>query len=238
MKSVLITGATRGIGRATAELFLKEGYKVLFIYGKSEQQALELASMGAFGYRADLSKEEEIKAVCERILSEHEGVDVLINNAGIAHFSLVTDVTFEDWQRVRCVNLDAPFLLSKAFLPYMIRKQSGRIINVSSMWGQVGASCEVAYSTAKAGVIGLTKALAKEVGPSGITVNCLCPGLIDTDMNAMLDEESIRAIEEETPLGRMGKPLEVAESCLFLASEKASFITGQILGINGGLVIT
>jgi 3-oxoacyl-[acyl-carrier protein] reductase len=238
MKSVLITGATRGIGRATAELFLKEGYKVLFIYSQSTEKAKELSAMGAFGYRADLSKTEEIESVCDKILQEHGGVDVLINNAGVAHFSLATDLTLEDWQRVRTVNLDAPLLLSKAFLPYMIKQKSGRIVNVSSMWGQVGASCEVAYSAAKAGVIGLSKALAKEVGPSGITVNCICPGLIDTEMNGSLDEETVKSIEEETPLCRMGRPEEVAQTCFFFASEKASFITGQVVGVNGGLVIT
>lgn len=238
MKSVLITGATRGIGRATAELFLKEGYKVLFIYSQSTKKAKELSAMGAFGYRADLSKTEEIESVCDKILQEHGGVDVLINNAGVAHFSLATDLTLEDWQRVRTVNLDAPLLLSKAFLPYMIKQKSGRIVNVSSMWGQVGASCEVAYSAAKAGVIGLSKALAKEVGPSGITVNCICPGLIDTEMNGSLDEETVKSIEEETPLCRMGRPEEVAAACFFFASEKASFITGQVVGVNGGLVIT
>jgi 3-oxoacyl-[acyl-carrier protein] reductase len=238
MRSVLITGATRGIGRATAELFLKEGYKVLFIYSQSTEKAKELSAMGAFGYRADLSKTEEIESVCDKILQEHGGVDVLINNAGVAHFSLATDLTLEDWQRVRTVNLDAPLLLSKAFLPYMIKQKSGRIVNVSSMWGQVGASCEVAYSAAKAGVIGLSKALAKEVGPSGITVNCICPGLIDTEMNGSLDEETVKSIEEETPLCRMGRPEEVAQTCFFFASEKASFITGQVVGVNGGLVIT
>jgi 3-oxoacyl-[acyl-carrier protein] reductase len=238
MKSVLITGATRGIGRATAELFLKEGYKVLFIYSQSTEKAKELSAMGAFGYRADLSKTEEIESVCDKILQEHGGVDVLINNAGVAHFSLATDLTLEDWQRVRTVNLDAPLLLSKAFLPYMIKQKSGSIVNVSSMWGQVGASCEVAYSAAKAGVIGLSKALAKEVGPSGITVNCICPGLIDTEMNGSLDEETVKSIEEETPLCRMGRPEEVAAACFFFASEKASFITGQVVGVNGGLVIT
>ena len=238
MKSVLITGATRGIGRACAELFLKEGYRVLFLYNKSTDKAEALEKMGAIGYRVDLSQDGERDAVCETILKEQGGVDVLINNAGISHFSLATEISGEDWARVRGVNLDAPLMLSKVFLPHMIHQKNGRIINISSMWGQVGSSCEVAYSTAKAGVIGLTKALAKEVGPSGITVNCVCPGLIDTDMNACLSDETISEIKEETPLCRLGTPIEVAELCLYLASEKASFITGQIIGINGGLVIT
>lgn len=238
MKSVLITGATRGIGRGCAELFLKEGYKVLFIYNSRKDLAKELEAAGAVGYCADLGNREEREGVCQKILCAHGGVDVLINNAGIAHFSLATEITNEDWERVRAVNLDAPLMLCRAFLSHMISQKEGRIINISSMWGQVGSSCEVAYSTAKAGVIGLSKALAKEVGPSGITVNCLCPGLIDTDMNGTLDEATILSIKEETPMMRLGTPLDVAEVCLFLASEKASFITGQVLGVNGGLVIT
>lgn len=238
MKSVLITGATRGIGRACADLFLKEGYRVLFLYHKSEDKAEELKRLGAVGYRVDLADEEQRDAVFTALLEEQGGVDVLINNAGVAQFSLITHITSEEWRRVRAVNLDAPLMLSKLFLPHMIHQQKGCVINISSMWGQVGSSCEVAYSTTKAGVIGLTKALAKEVGPSGITVNCICPGLIDTDMNSTLSKETLAQIREETPLGRLGRAEEVAELCLFLASDKASFITGQIIGINGGLVIT
>lgn len=238
MKTVLITGGSRGIGRAAVELFLEKGYKVLFIYHASKQQAEQLEALGAVGYRADLSVKEECARVAELILKEQGGVDVLINNAGISHFSLFTDLKNDEWKRVCAVNLDAPIYLTRAFLPHMIGQKWGRIVNISSMWGQVGSSCEVAYSTAKAGLIGFTKALAKEEGPSGITVNCICPGLIDTDMNGALDEETIGAIVSETPLMRMGRPEDVASCCLYLASQQASFITGQIIGVNGGLVIT
>ena len=238
MKTVLITGGSRGIGRAAVELFLEKGYKVLFIYHASKQQAEQLEALGAVGYRADLSVKEECARVAELILKEQGGVDVLINNAGISHFSLFTDLKNDEWKRVCAVNLDAPIYLTRAFLPHMIGQKWGRIVNISSMWGQVGSSCEVAYSTAKAGLIGFTKALAKEEGPSGITVNCICPGLIDTDMNGALDEETIGAIVSETPLMRMGRPEDVASCCLYLASKQASFITGQIIGVNGGLVIT
>ncbi|MBP3322528.1 MAG: 3-oxoacyl-ACP reductase FabG [Clostridia bacterium] len=238
MKRVVITGGTRGIGRATAELFLKNGYEVVFIYRSSEEKARELEALGAKGYRADLEKEQECARVAREILEQEGTADVLINNAGIAHFSLFTDLKNEEWRRICAVNLDAPIYLSRAFLPGMISQKSGRIINISSMWGQVGSSCEVAYSTAKSGLLGFTKALAKEVGPSGITVNCLCPGLIDTDMNGTLDEQTVKEIVEETPLCRMGRASDVAFACLYLASEEADFVTGQVMGINGGLVIT
>lgn len=238
MKTVLITGGSRGIGKAAVELFLKNGYKVLFIYHSAQKEAQTLSAKGAIAYRADLSSAEECQRIAEQILKEQGGVDVLINNAGIAHFALFTDLKNEEWDRVRAVNLDAPIYLTRAFLPYMIGNKWGRIVNVSSMWGQVGSSCEVAYSTAKAGLLGFTKALAKEEGPSGITVNCICPGLIDTDMNGGLDEQTLKEIVDETPLSRMGTPLDVASLCLFLASEEASFITGQVIGVNGGLVIT
>ncbi len=237
MKTVLITGGSRGIGRACVELFLKEGYRVAFIYHHSKGAAEELEKLGAIGFQADLSSAKECKEVTERIIARLGGVDVLINNAGVALFALATYTSDEEWQRVRSINLDAPFLLCRSFLPYMIAQKEGRIINVSSMWGQVGASCEVAYSAAKAGVIGLTKALAKEVGPSGITVNCIAPGVIDTDMNAGLSLQDRTVLIDETPAGRLGTAEEVAELCLYLSGAQASFITGQVLGINGGLVI-
>ncbi len=171
MRRVLVTGGTRGIGRAVAEAFLQRGDRVLFLYRKSEEQAEELRQLGAVGYRCDLSDLSALKETCKRILAEEGSVQVLVNNAGIAQFSLLHEVTDEMWEAVRSVNYDAPFYLTRAFLPGMIRQKYGRILNISSMWGQVGASCEVAYSAAKAGVIGFTKALAKEVGPSGITDN-------------------------------------------------------------------
>ncbi|HCH67759.1 MAG: 3-oxoacyl-ACP reductase FabG [Clostridiales bacterium] len=237
MRRVLVTGGTRGIGRAVAEAFLQRGDRVLFLYRKSEEQAEELRQLGAVGYRCDLSDLSALKETCKRILAEEGSVQVLVNNAGIAQFSLLHEVTDEMWEAVRSVNYDAPFYLTRAFLPGMIRQKYGRILNISSMWGQVGASCEVAYSAAKAGVIGFTKALAKEVGPSGITVNCIAPGVVDTEMNAGLSGDTRKELKEETPLGRLGTPLDVAKACIFLSSEDGAFITGQVLGVNGGLVI-
>lgn len=237
MRRVLVTGGTRGIGRAVAEAFLQRGDRVLFLYRKSEEQAEELRQLGAVGYRCDLSDLSALKETCKRILAEEGSVQVLVNNAGIAQFSLLHEVTDEMWEAVRSVDYDAPFYLTRAFLPGMIRQKYGRILNISSMWGQVGASCEVAYSAAKAGVIGFTKALAKEVGPSGITVNCIAPGVVDTEMNAGLSGDTRKELKEETPLGRLGTPLDVAKACIFLSSEDGAFITGQVLGVNGGLVI-
>ena len=237
MRRVLVTGGTRGIGRAVAEAFLQRGDRVLFLYRKSEEQAEDLRQLGAVGYRCDLSDLSALKETCKRILAEEGSVQVLVNNAGIAQFSLLHEVTDEMWEAVRSVNYDAPFYLTRAFLPGMIRQKYGRILNISSMWGQVGASCEVAYSAAKAGVIGFTKALAKEVGPSGITVNCIAPGVVDTEMNAGLSGDTRKELKEETPLGRLGTPLDVAKACIFLSSEDGAFITGQVLGVNGGLVI-
>lgn len=237
MRRVLVTGGTRGIGRAVAEAFLQRGDRVLFLYRKSEERAEELRQLGAVGYRCDLSDLSALKETCKRILAEEGSVQVLVNNAGIAQFSLLHEVTDEMWEAVRSVNYDAPFYLTRAFLPGMIRQKYGRILNISSMWGQVGASCEVAYSAAKAGVIGFTKALAKEVGPSGITVNCIAPGVVDTEMNAGLSGDTRKELKEETPLGRLGTPLDVAKACIFLSSEDGAFITGQVLGVNGGLVI-
>ncbi len=219
MRRVLVTGGTRGIGRAVAEAFLQRGDRVLFLYRKSEEQAEELRQLGAVGYRCDLSDLSALKETCKRILAEEGSVQVLVNNAGIAQFSLLHEVTDEMWEAVRSVNYDAPFYLTRAFLPGMIRQKYGRILNISSMWGQVGASCEVAYSAAKAGVIGFTKALAKEVGPSGITVNCIAPGVVDTEMNAGLSGDTRKELKEETPLGRLGTPLDVAKACIFLSTE-------------------
>lgn len=237
MKTVLITGGTRGIGRALTERFLKDGYRTLFVYNRSVEAAGELERKGATGIRCDLSDEEQLLELCNRLEKERT-VDAFISNAGVSSFSLVTDLDAREWQRIRSVDLDAPVLLSSAVLKGMIARHWGRIVYISSMWGQVGASCEAAYSAAKAGLLGLGKALAKEVGPSGITVNCVCPGVIDTDMNAGLDRAAIAGLIDETPAGRLGAPEEVAALCAYLCSEDASFITGQVVGISGGLVIT
>ena len=242
-KVALITGASRGIGRACARLFAENGYSVLINYHRSEQAAQELLrelldkGCDARLLRADVSDSAQVDALCAQALSAFRHVDVLINNAAIAQQALLTDLSDQDWRRMMAVNLDAAFYCCRALLPGMISRRCGSILNVSSMWGQVGASCEVSYSAAKAGLIGFTKALAKEVAPSGVRVNCLCPGVIDTDMNAALSDETRRELAEETPLGRLGTPEEVARAALFLCGESASFITGQVLGVNGGLIV-
>ena len=237
MRSVFITGGSRGIGRAMVELFSAEGWQVAFTYLRSEAEAKALAEKtGTLAIRADAESESEILASVAEAEKAFGSIDCLINNAAISGFSLLTDITTEDWNRFLRINLTAPFIYSRAVLPSMIRKQKGRILNISSMWGLVGASCEVHYSAAKAGLIGFTKALAKEVGPSGITVNAIAPGVIKTDMNRALSEEDLSALKEETPIGRLGAPLEVARAALFLCSEDAGFITGEILNLSGGFV--
>ena len=237
MRNVLITGGSRGIGRAMVELFSAEGWQVAFTYLRSEAEAKALAEKtGALAIRADAESESEILASVAEAEKAFGSIDCLINNAAISGFSLLTDITTEEWNRFLRINLTAPFIYSRAVLPSMIRKQKGRILNISSMWGLVGASCEVHYSAAKAGLIGFTKALAKEVGPSGITVNAIAPGVIETDMNRALSEEDLSALKEETPIGRLGAPLEVARAALFLCSEDAGFITGEILNLSGGFI--
>ena len=238
MKTVLITGGSRGIGRAMVELFCENGYKVAFTYKNSENQAKSLAeSTGALAIAADSASEADVVAAVALAEKELGHIDCLINNAGVSSFSLFTDLTLEDWNNHMAVNLTGAFLYSKAVIPGMLSKKSGRIINITSMWGVVGSSCEVHYSTAKAGLIGMTKALAKELGPSGITVNAIAPGLIDTDMNSALSEEDIKAVAEETPLMRIGLAREVAQAALFLASDSASFITGEIMNVSGGYIV-
>ncbi len=237
MRNVLITGGSRGIGRAMVELFSAEGWQVAFTYLRSEAEAKALSEKtGALAIRADAESESEILASVAEAEKAFGSIDCLINNAAVSGFSLVTDITTEEWERFLRINLTAPFIYSRAVLPSMIRKQKGRILNISSMWGLVGASCEVHYSAAKAGLVGFTKALAKEVGPSGITVNAIAPGVIETDMNRVLSEEDLAALKEETPISRLGKPEEVARAALFLCSEEAGFITGEILNLSGGFV--
>ncbi len=237
MHSVLITGGSRGIGRAMVELFSAEGFQVAFTYLHSEAEAKALAEKtGALAIRADAESESEILASVRAAEDAFGEIDCLINNAAISGFSLLTDITTAQWEQLLRINLTAPFIYTRAVLPAMIRRGKGRILNISSMWGLVGASCEVHYSAAKAGLIGFTKALAKEVGPSGITVNAIAPGVIETDMNRALSAEDLAALREETPLSRLGRPEEVARAALFLCSEDAGFITGEILNLSGGFV--
>lgn len=235
MRTVLITGGSRGIGAGAVRAFSNAGYRVAFFYLNSEASASALAAeTGACAIRCDVRDSASVScavAQAQRVLSH---IDVLINNAGVAQQKLFTDITDEDWRAMLDTHLTGAFLLSRAVLPGMISRRHGRIINVGSIWGQVGASCEVHYSAAKAGLIGLTKALAKEVAPSGVTVNCVCPGVIATDMLASFTEEDLAVLCEETPVGRLGTPEDVARTLVFLAEESAGFITGQVIGVNGG----
>ena len=220
------------------ELFSKEGYSVAFTYKNSENEAKSLAeATGALAIRADSASEEDVlRAV--KLAEEHlGGIGCLINNAGVSSFLLFTDLTLEDWNRFISVNLTGAFLYSKAVIPGMVHRKSGSIINISSMWGIVGSSCEVHYSTTKAALIGMTKALAKELGPSGIRVNAIAPGVIATDMNRALGEEDIAVLKDETPLMKIGSPLDVAKAALFLAGDGADFITGEVMNISGGYVM-
>lgn len=242
MKTVLITGSARGIGAATAALFADSGYNVVINYNTSEAEALSLyeklraKGCNAITVRADVSKKNEAEFLFGEAKKTFGGVDVLVNNAGIAQQKLFTDITSQDYDRMFDCNVKSVFNCCQCALPYMIHNKSGRIINISSMWGIVGASCEVHYSASKAAVIGMTKALAREVAPSGITVNCIAPGVIDTPMNKGFDEETINALKEETPVGRIGTPEEIAKAVLFFANDSSGFITGQVLGIDGGFI--
>lgn len=239
MRTAIVTGGSRGIGRATVECLTDRGFRVAFTYKNSEELATELsARTGAVAIRADSGTEADvIRAV--RVAEECLGgsIDCLVNNAAVSSFSLFTDITTEEWNRIMTVNLTGTFLYTRAVIPGMIHKKSGRIINVSSMWGMVGAACEVHYATSKAALIGMTKSLAKELGPSGITVNAVCPGVIDTDMNASLDDMTRSELMDSAALCRMGEPGEVARAIAFLASDEASFITGEIMNVSGGFVM-
>lgn len=238
MRNVVITGGSRGIGAAMAKAFSKNGDRVFIIYEKNETAAKQVAeSCGAIPLKTDISSKTAVLALSDEIHSRYGKVDVVINNAGISQIKLFSDVTQEDLERMFGVNMYGAFYVTQAFLPDMINKKSGKIINISSMWGEVGASCEVHYSASKAALIGFTKALAKELAPSGITVNCITPGVIDTEMNAELDDEAKEELIAEIPLMRMGKAEEVANLALFLASDEADYITGQVIGVSGGMVI-
>ena len=244
-KNVLITGGSRGIGAAAVLAFARAGYQVAFTWNNhasaAEQvlaQAQQMAPNSQFlALRADAADAAQVATAVRRAEQELGGLQVLVCNAGIAQQKLFTDTTDEDWRRIMGVDLDGAFYACRAVLPGMIHQKYGRILLVSSMWGQTGGSCEVAYSAAKAGLIGLGKALAKEEGPSGITVNIVAPGVIDTDMMAGFTDEDRAALAEDTPVGRLGTPEEIARTLVFLADEASGYITGQVIGQNGGLVI-
>ena len=238
MKKIIITGGSRGIGRACVELFSENDCAVAFVYHENDDAADDCAlETGAYAIKADLSDPEEAERAYNKAIEYLGGIDVLVNNAGIAVSGLITDMTNQGWQRVIDTNLSSVFYMSRAATRDFVKQQSGVIVNIGSVWGRCGASCEAAYSSSKAALRGLTLSMAKELGPSGIRVNCVEPGVIDTDMNDCYDEEDIAALCEDTPLYRIGDPAEVAELVYFLASEKASFITAQIIGVDGGFGI-
>ena len=242
-KTVIVTGSSKGIGAATAILFAQKGYNVVINYNESYESADILCrSLISNGYsvmtqKANVANKLEVDLMVKETLYKFGRIDVMVNNAGIAYQGLITDTDEIDFDRIIDVDLKGVFNCCKSVTPVMVNQKFGRIINISSMWGQVGASCEVAYSAAKAGVIGLTKALAKELAPSGITVNAVSPGLIETNMNSNLSVEELNDFVNEIPISRIGNADEIASAIYFLASEDAEYITGQVLGINGGYVV-
>lgn len=234
---ILVTGASRGIGREIAKSLAEKGNQVIANYNKSEEQAQSLKeeNKNIDIFKADVSKRNEVKKMVEYIINKYGKIDVLINNAGIAESKLFTDVTDEDWNKVINTNLYSTFCVTQEVLPNMIHNKKGCIINISSVWGIVGASCETIYSIAKAGINGMTKSLAKELGPSNIRVNSIAPGIIDTDMNKNLSKDEINNIIQEIPLEKIGKTIDIAKCVQWLIDDK--YTTGQIISINGGWVI-
>ncbi|MBP5207270.1 MAG: SDR family oxidoreductase [Clostridia bacterium] len=242
MRSVLITGASRGIGAAAAERFAANGYRVFVNYNRSEEKALALCGRinagggSAYPVRADVNDREAVRRMISVCRYHGGGIDVLVNNAGIDFYGAFGATEPQIWDDVIGTDLTGVYNVTYAALPELLQSERGRIINVSSVWGVSGGSCEVAYSAAKAGVIGFTKALAKELGPDGVTVNCVAPGYIDTDMNAGFDRQTVEDIIDRTPLCRTGTADDVAGAILWLCSESAGFVTGQVIGVDGGFM--
>ncbi|MBP5492820.1 MAG: 3-oxoacyl-ACP reductase FabG [Clostridiales bacterium] len=241
-KHCLITGGSRGIGAAVAYRFAQAGYKVTFFYRQDEESAnytkqrIRNITFDCLAYKVDVRDMDAVQAAVKEAEDTFGPVDVLICNAGVSHIGLFNTITPLEWNRVMDTNIGGLFNLTRTIVPGMIARHSGSIVTVSSMWGVCGASCEVAYSTSKAAIIGFTKALAQEVGPSSIRVNCVAPGVIDTEMNASLDDETRASLADQTPLCRIGTPEEVADTIFYLAEDTASFITGQVIGVNGGFI--
>ena len=243
MPTAFISGASRGIGRAAALKLASLGYDLALNYHTNYEAAQNVQHEAQkYGVKVlllagDIADENNVREMFRKIGETFGGADVVVNNASFAEQLMFQDITYEKWRRMFAVTVDGAFFTMQNALPHMLHEKRGRIINISSMWGEVGASCEVHYSAAKGALIAMTKALAKELGPSGITVNCITPGVIDTEMNAHLSAEDLAELCEETPLGRLGSPDDIAETVAFLASAEAGFITGQIIGVNGGFVI-
>ena len=242
MKTAVITGSSQGIGRQIALEFAKNGYAVVVNYNKSKNEAFELIEKikesggTSIAVQADVSKFQEAQRLIDLSLNEFGKIDVLVNNAGISLQKIFQDVSEAEWKKLFEVNVGSVFNCCSCVLKDMISRKSGKIVNISSIWGMVGASMEVHYSASKAAVIGFTKALAKELGPSGINVNCVSPGVIDTKMNNF-DQKTLAELKDETPLRKIGSALDIAKTVLFLASSDADFITGQVISPNGGFVI-
>ena len=242
-KTVIVTGASKGIGATTAIHFAERGYNVVINYNNSYQSAkLLTTSLKSRGFsviqiKADVSNRMETDLLIKETIDKFGSIDILVNNAGISQIGLIDEIDDYDAQRIFDVNLKGVYNCCRSVTPYMVNQKYGRIINITSMWGQIGASCEVAYSASKAGVIGLTKALAKELAPSNITVNAISPGLIETSMNANVSIDDLNSFVEDIPLGRIGNTSDVANAVLFLANDSSNYITGQIIGVNGGYVV-
>lgn len=242
-KVALVTGSSRGIGRAVAAQLAREGYAVGVNYyerrDKAEELVAQLTREGcrAIAVQADVAVRAQVDAMVRAVEAAFGPVDVLVNNAGVAGQALFQDVTDALWERYFAVNLNGARHTIQAVLPHMLHEKRGAIVNISSIWGQHGASCEVTYSCTKHALIGLTRSLAMELAPSGIRVNCVAPGVIDTDMVKVLGDETLRDLAEQTPLGRLGTPEDIAEAVAYLVSDRASFVTGQVLAVDGAFVL-
>ena len=238
-KNVVVTGATRGIGRAISEKYAQKGYNVIGIYQKSDHKAQELENIYANikCYKCDISNYTQVIEMSKQVISQYKNIDIIVNNAGISRYSLFSETVESDYDEIFDVNVKGAFNITNAFIKNMIANKSGSIINIASMWGDVGSSMEVLYSSTKGAIIAFTKSLAKEMGLSNIRVNCINPGVIQTDMLNEIDQQTINYLKEETPLNRLGTPEDIANTVYFLSSQEASFITGQIIGVNGGFII-
>ena len=234
-KTALVTGGAGGIGTAVCRALARDGYRVAVGYHTSKEKAERLAEeLGGMAVYGDVADPESVEAMFAAVGE----VDLLVNNAGIAHYGLITDLSYADWRELMAVNLDGAFLCCRAAVPGMVHRKAGNIIIISSMWGQVGASCETAYSASKSALCGMTKALAKELAPSGVRVNCIAPGVVLTPMLSNFSAAELEDLRLETPLERLGEPEDVAELVAYVASDRAKFMTGQVIGLNGGFVIT